>query len=1132
MITSITARRLLESTGLVLALAASAPVWGQVRSFNIPPQPAVDAIPAFARQAGIQIITASARLRGLTVQAVQGEQDVRGALRRMITPLGLEIASDAGSTIVLRPVAHQPAPAARPDTPRPTPAHPAAEPAERAADTDPPSRNANEIVVTAQKVSERLIDVPAAISSFSAKDLNDQKIEGGSELLRGIPNVSFSKDNFTGYNFTIRGVGTKAISVTADPAVAVNFNSSTLIRNRLFEQEYFDVTRVEVLRGPQGTLYGRNATAGVVNMIPHAPELGRWTTTLQGETGNYASKRVSGHINIPSGDNFALRLAGAWTKRNGYDFNTVTQRRVNGRDLYSTRLSARWEPDARLRFSAYWEHFDENDDRARTGKQLCTRGETPRTIDYIDENGAAATSPVAGPGGMASLTPGCQEKTLYSDASYGVPNGLGFPIVIPLILALPGSGEGGPFGDYWTDFSLDPFATANGQQSRNLREIATVYDPRYRARNDLFQINAEVDLTDRLHLTSQTLFTKDYYNASQDYFRYQASPYFTPPEAYRPKEGDPPDAETVHEGWRPWLGSRDGLGTFKDPQLGELTRPVAVDRSEARSQQWSQEVRLHSSFGGPINFHVGANFLSYKTTEEYYVFSNPFTAAAVTSASFCDKKGVGCPYIDPLPLDKISGEGHNYYRGIQPLTTTSWAGFGELYWKPITNLKITAGLRYSNDHKRITPYANQLLASTNPFMSSPSTVDRGHPADPDEIMRWGRVTGRLALDWKPRLGFTDETAIYASYARGYKAGGDNPRGREGTCGPDGYPIPPALECAAYTKLPTNFRPEDVNSFEIGMKNSLAQGRATLNVSAFFNDYKNYQISQLINRAINTENVHAITYGAEVEAAWTPSRHFRIGATLGYLGTRIGKGQRSFDILNRTQGHDDWIAVNPWASAPNPCIAPKTLIGKYLKDHNPVVAGYEASDGGLEFMCESAHISVNPNHPRPNHNVFNKDEYGFTYNPLGPYDPSKPADYFADNPNNYGAPNNGYGFPVDLSGHQLPNAPHLTFNIGAEYNFDLGKWQLSLRGDYYRQSSSYARIYNTAYDHLRAWDNANVAVTLTRSDSRMTYQVYVKNLFDGTPITDAYTGPQEVGTFTNIFTLDPRIIGFSARIAFR
>src|SRR5690606_2468016 len=103
------------------------------------------------------------------------------------------------------------------------------------------------LIVTAQKREEAIQDVPIAISAFSQRALEEQKIEGGFDLMKAIPNVTFSKSNFSSYNFSIRGVGTKAVSATTDPGVAVAFNSTGLIHNRLFEQEYFDVERVEVL---------------------------------------------------------------------------------------------------------------------------------------------------------------------------------------------------------------------------------------------------------------------------------------------------------------------------------------------------------------------------------------------------------------------------------------------------------------------------------------------------------------------------------------------------------------------------------------------------------------------------------------------------------------------------------------------------------------------------------------------------------------------------------------------------------------------------------------------------------------------------------------------------------------------
>src|SRR3546814_12757850 len=109
------------------------------------------------------------------------------------------------------------------------------------------------------------------MTALSSASIDDQNIEGGAELLRAVPNMSFSKANFSMYNISIRGIGTKAISASSDPAVAVSFKNTPLIRNRLFESEFFDLARVEVLRGPQGTLYGRNATGGGGNLIPALP---------------------------------------------------------------------------------------------------------------------------------------------------------------------------------------------------------------------------------------------------------------------------------------------------------------------------------------------------------------------------------------------------------------------------------------------------------------------------------------------------------------------------------------------------------------------------------------------------------------------------------------------------------------------------------------------------------------------------------------------------------------------------------------------------------------------------------------------------------------------------------------------
>ena len=200
------------------------------------------------------------------------------------------------------------------------------------------------VVVTSSKIKGDIQTVPIAITALSQEQLTSRQIAGGPDLVKEVPNLTFSKTNFSGYNIQIRGIGTQAISVTTDPAVAVAFNDIPFIRNHFFEQEFFDVNQVEVLRGPQGTLYGRNATAGVVNVISAKPT-DQFEAMLSADWGNYPNRRYEGMVNIPIvDDRLDLRVAGEWTKRDGYSTNAITGSPIDGRDLWSTRVTLGLKP--------------------------------------------------------------------------------------------------------------------------------------------------------------------------------------------------------------------------------------------------------------------------------------------------------------------------------------------------------------------------------------------------------------------------------------------------------------------------------------------------------------------------------------------------------------------------------------------------------------------------------------------------------------------------------------------------------------------------------------------------------------------------------------------------------------------
>ena len=942
-----------------------------------------------------------------------------------------------------------------------------------------PATTVDEIIVTAQKREQSLQDVPIAVSAFTAENLEALQIDGGSELLRAIPNVSFSKNNFSMYNFSIRGIGTKAISAASDPAVAVSFNNSPLIRNRLFEQEYLDVNRVEVLRGPQGTLYGRNATAGVVNMIPNLPGP-VFEAEVMGELGNYDSRRGQAMINLPITDTFWVRAAGAFTQRDGFDYNSFNDTHVNNRDLWSTRLSAAWEPNSRFSANLIWEHFEEDDNRSRTGKQLCTTDPGPTMV------GSASVTDIQLRGRMSQ---GCQPGSLYDDAAYGVPNGAGlaqfylaggFGISQRYTTPDPATRDNFSF----VNSDVDPYAGLT--QSRDLREISTSYDPVFRAENDVVQLNMQLNVTDSLSIISQTAYTEDNYYSSQDYARYVTNPIFNDSSDIYDAAGNPATAP----------GTPGGL--YNDPQLGPSDRMLSVDLSQSDNRQFYQEVRIQSESEGRFNFNFGANYLNFNTRDDYYVFNNLFSFlaeyfynGALTNRVpiICDETAmIECIYVDPNPIESINGEGHNYFRSKNEVETESWAVFGETYTDITEDVRFTLGLRYTSDEKTTIPYPSQLLLGTWSLLgfgpSSGGFVSRGYPAlDPVE-QSWDAVTGRAVLDWR----INDDLMLYASYARGYKGGGTNPPRAD---------INPAV--LQYQPLPETFEPEYVDAFEIGAKGEYLDGRLRANVTAFYYDYTDYQVSQIVDRISLNENFDARSMGVEFEGIYNVNENLRIDGNIGYLRTRIGDGEQSIDVMDRTQGNPDWIQLRPWIQVPSNCIAPAEYAEAILSqpDLNAWSALSALCGGSARFGTFTPEIASNRRF---------YEQYGFTYNP------------FTD------APNDGRGFYADLGGNELPNAPRWTANIGAQYTWFTGSWETTLRGDYYWQDDSYFRVYNTEYDRIRGWDNLNLSLRVLNIENDMEIMAYVKNVFDEDSIVDAFTNSDDSMLTTNVFLTDPRLYG--------
>ena len=237
-----------------MALVAAIYATGAVaEGFDVPRGDLNAALNAYAKQSGLQLIYSGEAVRNIQTRGVKGDLSADDALARILAGTGFIGRHDESGGVVVR----------REQSSRD---QYESSPLMQIAQASPVSKGAVETVtVTSSKLGGADVQsVPIAITALSQEQLTATQTAGGPDLIKQVPNMTFTKTNFSGYSIQIRGIGTQAISVTTDPAVAVAFNDIPFIRNHFFEQEFYDVSSVEVARGPQGTLYGRNATAGVV----------------------------------------------------------------------------------------------------------------------------------------------------------------------------------------------------------------------------------------------------------------------------------------------------------------------------------------------------------------------------------------------------------------------------------------------------------------------------------------------------------------------------------------------------------------------------------------------------------------------------------------------------------------------------------------------------------------------------------------------------------------------------------------------------------------------------------------------------------------------------------------------------
>ena len=339
-----------EAAGLVLVFtlwlpALAARAQESAFAFNIPAMDAASALTEFSMQSGLQVLFDYEVVRGVRSVPISGRHGPHEALRQMLAGTGLTFREVNENTVgVVRDVPLQAGTRGRAaQAPRP-----------RAVTLADASIAAalQEIVVTAEKREQVVQRTALAVTALPARSLERQQVTDLKSVTTLIPNLQVGLSSTqASFDLAMRGIVSTNRTEIGDAAVAFHVDGFYSPRPQGATLVIYDLDRIEALRGPQGTLFGRNANAGVINVVSAKPELDRTFGAMDVTFGNYDLTRVKGHFNVPIGGTFALRGAAFAEQREGYiaflpgSHATADTPRYDDSDKQAFRLSSLWEPN-------------------------------------------------------------------------------------------------------------------------------------------------------------------------------------------------------------------------------------------------------------------------------------------------------------------------------------------------------------------------------------------------------------------------------------------------------------------------------------------------------------------------------------------------------------------------------------------------------------------------------------------------------------------------------------------------------------------------------------------------------------------------------------------------------------------
>ena len=670
------------------------------------------------------------------------------------------------------------------------------------------------IKVTAQKRSQSITEIPMAISAFNDKQLQELGIEDTTDLASIVPGFNYSDTAFGPPVYTLRGVGFNESSAQATSTVGIYIDEITIPFPIMSKAANLDLARVEILKGPQGTLFGRNATAGAINYIAAKPTES-FEAGVIASIGSFQSTSTEGFVTGALSENLNARAAiRTIYSGEGWQESVSRDDQLGEKDRLAARVSFDWTVNHQT--DAYIT-VNYSSDRSQTL--------APQAIEYIAAKAGNAINgsfdvfgPILDPVANPQFFPGNRRDISAADWTADREPALAHQLY-SLSLHLQHA-----YSDTLSFVSLTGLHRFEDNGSEYERGGAAGVTAGY-IRN----------LTGGSLKTVSNGLYKNFYEGHLhgDYALI-------------------PDEEYVTSDY-----------VFQDGEIDSLSQELRFIK-ELPSHVWIAGV------------YVSQSKVDYRTTQDWGLATN----------------------VNILPA---LGFGFNKLRNVVVQDTSTRSAFTSVDWRYNDEFTYTFGLRYSYDVAKYDGCTEDLdgagLALFNQFFfrgkdsggtmkGCVTVIDFGQPGQRvgniQDSLKEDSLSWRVAANyqWSPAMSF------YASYNRGFKAGS--------------YP---SLAAIVANQLDPVVQ-EQLDAFEIGIKASLAQNTAQLNLASFYYDYKDKQLLTkktipVFRTAFTLGNIDkSFVRGVELDLQWFPTNSLFIGATTSYIDSAVTSG-RGFNQLGQS-----------------------------------------------------------------------------------------------------------------------------------------------------------------------------------------------------------------------------------------